>query len=46
VPVYITYLTAGASPEGIVFRKDPYSRDADVLARVFGAGSDLKLTAR
>jgi murein L,D-transpeptidase YcbB/YkuD len=46
VPVYITYLTAGASPEGIVFRKDPYSRDADVLARVFGAGSELTLTAR
>jgi murein L,D-transpeptidase YcbB/YkuD len=46
VPVYITYLTAGASPEGIVFRKDPYSRDAEVLARFFGTGGDLKLSAR
>jgi L,D-transpeptidase YcbB len=32
VPVYITYLTAGASAAGVVFRKDPYQRDAVLLA--------------
>ena len=35
VPVYITYLTAGTSAEGVVFRKDPYARDAVLLARYF-----------
>jgi murein L,D-transpeptidase YcbB/YkuD len=35
VPVYVTYLTAGASAEGVVFRKDPYQRDATLLARYF-----------
>ncbi len=46
VPVYITYLTAGTSAEGIAFRKDPYGRDAAVMARLFGTGSNPKLTAR
>jgi murein L,D-transpeptidase YcbB/YkuD len=45
VPVYITYLTVGASADGLVFRKDPYDRDAAVLARTFGTGTS-KLTAR
>ena len=36
VPVYITYLTAAATPTGIVFRNDPYKRDAAVIARYFG----------
>ena len=43
VPVYITYLTAAASPAGIVFRNDPYRRDAAVIARYFG---DSELAAR
>jgi murein L,D-transpeptidase YcbB/YkuD len=46
VPVYITYLTVAAAQQELVFRNDPYSRDAAVLARYFGAGSSLKLTAR
>jgi murein L,D-transpeptidase YcbB/YkuD len=46
VPVYITYLTVGTSADGIVFRRDPYSRDAAVLARHFGSDSELNLTAR
>jgi murein L,D-transpeptidase YcbB/YkuD len=46
VPVYITYLTVGASEQGLVFRNDPYARDPAVLARYFGAGSNSKLTAR
>lgn len=33
VPVYITYLTVDVSPQGIVFRDDPYRRDSAVLAR-------------
>ena len=36
VPVYITYLTAAAAPNGVVFRPDPYRRDAAVIARYFG----------
>jgi murein L,D-transpeptidase YcbB/YkuD len=35
VPVYITYLTASATPTGIAFRPDPYKRDAAVIARYF-----------
>ena len=35
VPVYITYLTASATPTGIAFRADPYKRDAAVIARYF-----------
>jgi murein L,D-transpeptidase YcbB/YkuD len=36
VPVYITYLTAAATPQGVAFRGDPYRRDAAVIARYFG----------
>lgn len=36
VPVFITYLTAAATPTGIAFRPDPYRRDAAVIARYFG----------
>ena len=36
VPVFITYLTAAATPTGIAFRPDPYKRDAAVIARYFG----------
>lgn len=46
VPVYVTYLTVGASQQGLVFRKDPYSRDPAVLARYFSSGAGLKLTGR
>ena len=37
VPVYITYLTVGTSPDGLVFRRDPYSRDSAVVARRLAA---------
>lgn len=33
VPVYITYMTAAASGDSVLFRKDPYKRDAALLAR-------------
>jgi murein L,D-transpeptidase YcbB/YkuD len=35
VPVFVTYLTVEATPEGIMFRSDPYGRDPAVLARYF-----------
>ncbi len=37
VPVFLTYLTVSAGPEGVAFRHDPYGRDTAVLARFFGA---------
>jgi len=36
VPVFVTYLTAQATPDGVQFRSDRYGRDAAVLARYFG----------
>jgi murein L,D-transpeptidase YcbB/YkuD len=33
VPVYMTYLTVEATPSGIVFRPDPYGRDAHLMER-------------
>ena len=38
VPVYVTYLTAEAGPNGAKFRPDPYNRDPALLARYFGDG--------
>jgi L,D-transpeptidase YcbB len=36
VPVYMTYLTATPTTEGVVFRPDPYGRDARLMER-FGS---------
>ena len=33
VPVYMTYLTVAATPSGVVFRPDPYGRDAHLMER-------------
>ncbi|HXH52761.1 MAG TPA: L,D-transpeptidase family protein [Sphingomicrobium sp.] len=33
VPVYMTYLTAGATAKGVQFRADPYGKDEALLAR-------------
>jgi murein L,D-transpeptidase YcbB/YkuD len=38
VPVYVTYLTAEAGPNGPRFRPDPYNRDPALLARYFNEG--------
>jgi murein L,D-transpeptidase YcbB/YkuD len=38
VPVYITYLTAEATADGVRFRADPYGRDAPLLARYAVSG--------
>lgn len=40
VPVYVTYLTAEPSADGVRFRSDPYDRDPALLARYFGAEDD------
>ena len=39
VPVYVTYFTAAATPQGVTFRPDPYGRDAPVIARYFNGRS-------
>jgi murein L,D-transpeptidase YcbB/YkuD len=36
VPVFLTYLTATSTADGVVFRADPYDRDTAVLTRYFG----------
>ena len=46
VPVYITYLTAGADNRGVVFRPDRYDRDPAVLARYFGNGREYAVSSR
>ena len=44
VPVYMTYLTVGATKDGIAFRPDRYGRDAAVLARYFDAAEETEAT--
>ena len=46
VPVYITYMTTGVSSDGLVFRKDPYGRDAPLLARYAGGAEDVAIASR
>jgi hypothetical protein len=41
IPVYVTYLTVGATPDGPVFRADPYNRDKAVLERFAEAGDGM-----
>jgi len=41
VPVFVTYLTVEATPDGIMFRPDPYGRDPAVLARFFAEERQL-----
>jgi murein L,D-transpeptidase YcbB/YkuD len=36
VPVYMTYLTAQAGPNGVTFRPDPYGFDALAMPQMFG----------
>ena len=38
VPVYLTYLTVAASPNGVTFRPDPYGFDALAMPQMFGSG--------
>jgi murein L,D-transpeptidase YcbB/YkuD len=41
VPVFVTYLTAETTADGVVFRADPYGRDPAVLARYFAEERQL-----
>jgi murein L,D-transpeptidase YcbB/YkuD len=41
IPVYVTYLTVGATPDGPAFRADPYNRDKVVLERFAEAGDGM-----
>jgi L,D-transpeptidase YcbB len=36
VPIYLTYLTVEASPNGVTFRPDPYGFDALAMPQMFG----------
>ncbi|MEA1072821.1 L,D-transpeptidase family protein [Sphingomonas sp. LY160] len=37
VPIYMTYLTVSANPNGVVFRPDPYGFDALAMPQMFPA---------
>ena len=37
VPIYLTYLTVAASPNGVLFRPDPYGLDALAMPQMFGS---------
>jgi murein L,D-transpeptidase YcbB/YkuD len=39
VPIYMTYLTVAASPNGVTFRPDPYGFDALAMPQMFGSAS-------
>ena len=41
VPIYLTYLTVAASPNGVTFRPDPYGFDALAMPQMFGSGVQL-----
>lgn len=39
VPVYMTYLTVASTPDGVVFRPDPYGWDALAMPQMFGGSN-------
>ena len=41
VPVYMTYLTVAAGPNGVTFRSDPYNYDAVAAQRLFSAPQQM-----
>ena len=45
VPIYMTYLTVAASPNGVVFRPDPYGLDALAMPQMFGGVSRVASAA-
>ena len=46
VPVYLTYLTVEATPDGVVFRPDRYGRDEKLLARVILDADNQQVAAQ
>jgi murein L,D-transpeptidase YcbB/YkuD len=45
VPIYLTYLTVAASPNGVTFRADPYGFDALAMPQMFGPAVQLASAA-
>ena len=45
VPIYLTYLTVAASPNGVTFRPDPYGLDALAMPQMFGAPSRMAVAS-
>lgn len=41
VPVYMTYLTVAAGPNGVTFRPDPYGFDSLAMPQMFGPAQQL-----
>jgi murein L,D-transpeptidase YcbB/YkuD len=41
VPVYMTYLTVAASPNGVTFRPDPYGLDTLAMPQMFGPATKI-----
>jgi murein L,D-transpeptidase YcbB/YkuD len=39
IPIYMTYLTVEATPNGVVFRPDVYGFDAQAMPQMFGGSS-------
>jgi murein L,D-transpeptidase YcbB/YkuD len=45
VPIYLTYLTVAASPNGVTFRPDPYGFDALAMPQMFAERADTSIAA-
>ena len=45
MPIYMTYLTVSAGPNGVVFRPDPYGLDALAMPQMFGPAARIALAA-
>ena len=43
VPIYLTYLTVAASPNGVTFRPDPYGLDTLAMPQMFGGPDRIAL---
>jgi murein L,D-transpeptidase YcbB/YkuD len=41
VPIYLTYLTVESTPNGVIFRPDPYGFDALAMPQMFGSTSQM-----
>jgi murein L,D-transpeptidase YcbB/YkuD len=41
IPIYLTYLTVAASPNGVTFRADPYGLDALAMPQMFDGTSKI-----
>jgi murein L,D-transpeptidase YcbB/YkuD len=45
VPIYLTYLTVAAGPNGVTFRPDPYGFDALAMPQMFGPAMKMALAS-